>query len=76
MTIILVFQVILLTEKNWFAGEADDTKATLEIERAIEARNQARASRDFAEADRIRDQLAEQGIKLLDGPDGTHWQRL
>ena len=37
----------------------------------IEARNQARASRDFDEADRIRDQLAEMGIKLLDGPDGT-----
>ena len=41
-----------------------------------EARNQARASRDFDEADRIRDQLAEQGIKLLDGPDGTRWERL
>ncbi|GIR77700.1 MAG: hypothetical protein CM15mP80_03250 [Alphaproteobacteria bacterium] len=66
----------LLTDENWFAGEADNSKATFEIERAIEARNQARASRDFDEADRIRDQLAEQGIKLLDGPDGTRWERL
>ena len=48
----------------------------MKTERAIEARNQARASRDFDEADRIRDQLAEQGIKLLDGPDGTRWERL
>ena len=66
----------LLTDENWFAGEADNSKATFEIERAIEARNQARASRDFDEADRIRDQLAEQGIKLLDGPNGTRWERL
>jgi|TARA_Y100000022_G_scaffold5643_1_gene4647 cysteinyl-tRNA synthetase len=66
----------LLTDENWFAGEADNSKATFEIERAIEARNQARASRDFDEADRIRDQLAEKGIKLLDGPDGTRWERL
>ena len=66
----------LLTDENWFAGEVDDSKLALEIERAIEARNQARLSRDFAEADRIRDQLAEQGVKLLDGPEGTRWERV
>ena len=44
------------------------------IEAAIEARLQARADKDWAEADRIRDELLEQGIILKDGPEGTSWQ--
>lgn len=44
-----------------------------EIERAIEARNQARSRRDFHEADRIRDDLQQKGITLQDSPKGTTW---
>lgn len=43
------------------------------IEAAIEARLQARADKDWAEADRIRDELLEKGIVLKDGADGTSW---
>jgi cysteinyl-tRNA synthetase len=43
------------------------------IEARIEARTDARRSKDFAEADRIRDELAAQGVELLDGPEGTGW---
>jgi cysteinyl-tRNA synthetase len=46
-----------------------------EIDRKISARNQARADRDFAAADAIRDELAAGGIILEDGPDGTIWRR-
>ena len=46
-----------------------------EIEALIEERQVARANRDFATADRIRDELAEQGIKLLDTKDGVRWTR-
>lgn len=46
-----------------------------EIEAQIEARIQARKERDFAEADRIRDALAEQGVILKDGREGTSWYR-
>ena len=46
-----------------------------EIERMIEARKAARQRRDFAEADRIRDSLAEQGVLLEDGPSGTRWKK-
>ncbi len=46
-----------------------------EIEKLIEQRQAARADRDFATADAIRDQLAARGIKLLDTKDGVRWQR-
>ncbi|MGQ7408746.1 cysteine--tRNA ligase [Streptococcus suis] len=45
------------------------------IEALIEERQVARANRDFATADRIRDELAAQGIKLLDTKDGVRWTR-
>ncbi|MGV3005342.1 cysteine--tRNA ligase [Streptococcus pluranimalium] len=45
------------------------------IEALIEERQEARANKDFARADVIRDQLAEQGIKLLDTKDGVRWTR-
>jgi len=46
-----------------------------EIEGLIEKRLQARKSKDFAEADRIRKQLDEMGIILEDSPSGTRWKR-
>ncbi len=45
-----------------------------QIEEKIVARAEARKSKDFAEADRIRDELAEMGIALKDGPEGTSWE--
>lgn len=43
------------------------------VEDRIAARSQARQSKDFAEADRIRDALASRGVELFDGPEGTDW---
>jgi cysteinyl-tRNA synthetase len=53
------------------AGGLTDAK----IDALIEARNAARANRDWAEADRIRDVLKAQGVVLEDGPGGTTWRR-
>ena len=46
-----------------------------EIEALIQARQAARKAKNFAEADRIRDQLKVQGILLEDTPQGVKWKR-
>ena len=45
------------------------------VESLIRQRNEARARKDFAESDRIRDELAAQGIVLEDTPQGTRFKR-
>ena len=57
------------------AGEAADVLEPNAIEALIAERNAARAGRDFARADAIRDELAEAGIHLEDTRDGTRWRR-
>jgi cysteinyl-tRNA synthetase len=44
------------------------------VERLIEERETARRSRDFATADRIRDELRDRGIVLEDSRDGVRWK--
>jgi len=43
--------------------------------RLLEARERARAEKDFAESDRLRDQLAEMGVTVVDTPDGQRVKR-
>jgi cysteinyl-tRNA synthetase len=44
------------------------------VQELIEARNTARKSKNFSEADRIRDELAAMGVVLKDSKDGTTWE--
>ncbi|MBX3355832.1 MAG: cysteine--tRNA ligase [Phycisphaeraceae bacterium] len=55
-------------------GAADplDTK----VAELLAARTQARASKNFAESDRIRDELLALGVAIKDGPQGTTWTRI
>ncbi|MDZ7804244.1 cysteine--tRNA ligase [Thiohalophilus sp.] len=54
------------------AGDGPDSET---IEALIRQRTEARANKDFAESDRIRDELHDQGVILEDGPGGTTWRR-
>ena len=45
------------------------------IEALVEARTAAKKAKNFAEADRIRDELAAEGITLIDSAKGTEWKR-
>jgi cysteinyl-tRNA synthetase len=57
------------------AEEAQTALPVEEIEQRIEDRHAARRRRDFAAADRIRDELAERGIILEDSAGKTRWKR-
>ncbi len=64
-----VFDVLGLERKR--ESGADTQKLSGVVELLIDLRKEARANKDFATSDKIRDQLAELGIQLKDGKEGT-----
>jgi cysteinyl-tRNA synthetase len=58
------------------ADRADDTDdLDAEIDQLVRERDAARAAKDFATADRLRDELTTRGVTLEDTPTGTVWHR-
>ncbi|TAN01132.1 MAG: cysteine--tRNA ligase [Rhodanobacteraceae bacterium] len=57
----------------WFKRGSEHVDAA-HVESLIEARRAARAARDFARADAIREELAAMGVAIEDGPQGTRWK--
>ncbi len=57
---------------DWFQGDSEDGS---NIDVLVQARDDAKKSRDYAQADAIRDQLLAQGIVLEDTPEGTRWKK-
>ena len=55
-------------------GVSEDEKSI--IEKKILLRNDAKKSKDFALADKLRDELKELGIALMDTPSGTTWEKI
>lgn len=75
----LANQVGLLEQdvEEFFKMQPSDSDLTeADIDALIEERKAARAAKDFARSDEIRDQLKDQGIELLDSAEGTSWRRI
>ena len=67
-----VLGVLDLAAEAREVGDAEEDR----IRQLVEARERARGERDFATADRLRDQLAAEGVQLEDTPAGTRWKRI
>ena len=57
-------------------GESAAQGETQEIDRLVSERSKAKAERDFALADRIRQNLYDRGVVLKDAASGTSWERV
>jgi cysteinyl-tRNA synthetase len=62
---------LLVDEEKFFPAKVINHA---EVERLIDLRNEARRAKNFAESDRIRDELAAMGVVLKDSKDGTTWE--
>ncbi|MGB1885331.1 MAG: cysteine--tRNA ligase [Gammaproteobacteria bacterium] len=60
--------------EDWFKQSAGEELDVALIEKLVAERNQAREQKDWATADRIRDQLADLGVQIQDGAGGTEWR--
>ena len=68
--------LLQMEPEAWLRGEKPEGGLSdEEIEARIQRRLEARAARDFALSDAIRDELAGQGVVLEDGAGGTRWRR-
>ncbi len=56
-------------------GDSSGSLSNEEIDNLIKQRNEARANKDWAESDRVRDLLQDEGVVLEDGAEGTIWRR-
>ncbi|ARV62757.1 cysteine--tRNA ligase [Nostocales cyanobacterium HT-58-2] len=74
-TLVTLAQVLGLEAKLEVETSHSSGISDAEIEALIQKRQDARKAKNFAEADRIRDELQAQGITLIDSREGTRWHR-
>ena len=59
---------------NWYKVQAQEERDP-EIDALVQQRTEAKKAKNWAEADRIRDELKARGITITDTPQGTKWSR-
>ncbi|WP_250121278.1 cysteine--tRNA ligase [Chroococcidiopsis sp. CCMEE 29] len=74
-TLVSLAQVLGLEAQPEAETSVSDGLSDAEIQSRIQQRQEARKTRNFAEADRIRNELQAQGITVIDSPDSTRWHR-
>ncbi|RCJ14807.1 cysteine--tRNA ligase [Nostoc sp. ATCC 43529] len=74
-TLVTLAGVLGLEAKPEVETSKTEGLSDAEIEAKIQQRQAARQARDFAESDRIRNELQAQGITLIDSREGTRWHR-
>ena len=57
-------------------AQEEAANADPEIDGLVQARTEAKKAKNFAEADRIRDQLKAMGVEIIDTPQGTKWRKV
>ena len=57
-------------------AEEEASNADPKIDALVAARTQAKKAKNFAEADRIRDELKARGIEIIDTPQGAKWRKV
>ena len=74
-TLVTLADVLGLVAQIESEAATNDGLNDQEIQALIQERKEARKSKNFAESDRIRDELQAQGIALIDSKEGTKWHR-
>ena len=57
-------------------AEQEAANADPEIDALVAARTEAKKAKNWAEADRIRDELKARGIEIIDTPQGAKWKKV
>jgi len=70
-----ILGILQSSAEEWFSGAVDDSESS-EIDALIAERATARANKDWARADEIRDILNEKNIVIEDGADGVRWKKI
>ena len=73
--LLLEFDAVLGLDLAGAEAKQEVHESDPRIDGLLEQREEARASKDFATADRIRDELAAEGVELIDTPEGPRWRR-
>ncbi|EFA72401.1 Cysteinyl-tRNA synthetase, class Ia [Raphidiopsis brookii D9] len=74
-TLVTLTRVLGLIAKPEDQKTIDESLSDKVIENLVQKRQEARKAKDFAESDRIREELKAKGITLIDSKEGTRWQR-
>jgi cysteinyl-tRNA synthetase len=67
--------VLGVFERNTALASAATDDLAAKVEVLLERRKAARAAKDWAESDKVRDELNALGVRIKDGPQGTTWER-